>query len=56
MRTPLDPLPGMSSAEHEAINAYVAELVAAAPAPTPELLARLRPILASTYDKQTDAA
>lgn len=56
MSTPLDPLPGMSPQEHAAIDAYVAEVVARAPEPTPELLARLRPILAPPPAEESGAA
>lgn len=51
-----DALAGMTPAERAATEAYVAKLIAAAPEPTPELLARLRPILAPPPAEESGAA
>ena len=56
MNSPRDRLAAMSPEEQAAINAYVAEVVARAPELTPELAARLRPILAPPPDEQSGAA
>lgn len=49
-----DPPSGLTADEVEAIRRDAREVAAAAPPPTPELIARLRPIFASTADE--DAA
>lgn len=56
MSTSLEQPPGMSDTEYEAIKAYAAKVAAAAPPPTPELIAKLRAVFASTYDDQADVA
>lgn len=48
----IDPPPSLSPRDLAAIDAYTTALVAAAPPPTVELLARLRPLLAVPLDSR----
>jgi hypothetical protein len=43
------PLPRQTPEEYAAVLAYAAEIAAAAPPPTPELIAKLRPILTAGH-------
>lgn len=45
------PLPGQSRAEYDAIRAYAKSIADKAPPPTPELIARLRPIFTAHLNR-----